>query len=169
MSSQIITQAQLKQTLHYNPDTGIFTQIHDSGGKKAGSVSGALNFHGYIQISIKSRLYKAHRLARLYMTGEMPAGHTDHINHIRDDNRWINLRDADDKINSKNTSLRSDNSSGIVGVIWHKAARKWMAFIMVDSKQKYLGIFEHINDAAIARKMAEYDLDFHANHGLPSK
>lgn len=89
-----ITQSQLKELFHYSPGTGQFYRKTSTNscariGDKAGSVRS-----GYIVIGICGKSYLAHRLAFLYMQGEMPPEQVDHINHIRDDNRWLNLREA---------------------------------------------------------------------------
>lgn len=48
-----------------------------------------------------------------------------------------------------------ENKSGHVGVSWHKRHQKWVAYITVSGKQKYLGTFEKIEDAISAREIAE--------------
>ena len=88
------TQARLKEMLSYDPATGVFTwRIDRSGGVRAGDIAGSRrDKHATIGVD-GSQLY-AHRLACLYMTGDVPAKgmHVDHINRDGMDNRWDNLR-----------------------------------------------------------------------------
>ena len=49
----------------------------------------------------------------------------------------------------------SDKKSGHVGVAWHKGHQKWIAYITISGKQKYLGTFDKIEDAISAREDAE--------------
>ena len=49
----------------------------------------------------------------------------------------------------------ADKKSGHVGVAWHKGHQKWVAYITVNGKQKYLGNFDRLEDAISAREMAE--------------
>jgi len=51
-------------------------------------------------------------------------------------------------------SNRRDNK-GVVGVCWHKVAKKWVAQIGINNKNYYLGLFTNHDDAIIARKSAE--------------
>lgn len=48
-----------------------------------------------------------------------------------------------------------DKQSGHVGVAWHKGHQKWIAYIGVGGKQKYIGVFNDLKDAIAARKKAE--------------
>jgi len=105
----------------------------------------------------------AHRLAWFYMEGEWPTGH---INHIRDDNRWVNLREVSNQENHKNQSISINNKSGVIGVCWNKKARKWHAQIKVNYKAISLGCFSDIHNAIKARKDAEIKYGFHKNHGI---
>jgi len=97
-----LTTERLRELLHYDPETGEFHKI--SGGRP-GPI-GSLDPAGYRQIAVDGVLYKAHRLAVLYMTGEMPisALPVDHINRKRDDNRWCNLLVCTAVENSANQS-----------------------------------------------------------------
>jgi HNH endonuclease len=47
---------------------------------------------GYRYVEIDGELYRADRVAWLYVTGEWPEGEVEHINGDRGDNRWENLR-----------------------------------------------------------------------------
>ena len=53
---------------------------------------GCINSEGYRIINIDGIEYYAHDLAFLYMTGEVPKGEVEHINGIKDDDSWKNLR-----------------------------------------------------------------------------
>ena len=79
----------------------------------------------------------------------------DHINRNRMDNRRENLRPVTQQENRFNNSLRTDNTSGIIGVCWHKQTMKWMAQIQVDNTNINLGIYNQFDDAIIARLKAE--------------
>lgn len=48
-----------------------------------------------------------------------------------------------------------DKQSGHVGVAWHKGHQKWIAYIGVGGKQKYIGVFNDLKDAIAAREDAE--------------
>jgi hypothetical protein len=151
----LLSQARLKELLHYDPETGHFTRLTMCGGYVAGSRAGA-NGHGYIIISIDRRKYRAHRLAFLYMTGAMPPEFVDHINRDRADNRWVNLRLATNQENTGNAGLRRNNTSGHRGVAWDKSRGKWMAHGTRGGRFIGLGRFDDIEEAAaVAQKWQE--------------
>jgi hypothetical protein len=79
----------------------------------------------------------------------------DHINRDSLDNRRSNLRLSTDALNRLNCGLRSTNTSGIKGVSFNKAKRKWQAQITILGKWRRLGYFQKIEDAAAAYEKAE--------------
>ena len=169
MSEKILTQEALKNILHYEPDTGIFTWKENKGARaKIGNRAGGIDCgtrSGYRRVKVNGCIYLEHRLIFLYINGMFPINQVDHINHVRDDNRWINLRLATNTENSKNNKQRVDNTSGSVGVIWHKGINKWNAVISIDGIRENLGFFKEKNHAMIARWMAEDKHNYHVNHG----
>lgn len=77
----MVTQEELKKQLQYSKHTGLFTRLTSPNGKnKVGEIAGTIDKNGYVKISIKSKAYKAHRLAWLYEFGNFPTKHLDHIN-----------------------------------------------------------------------------------------
>ena len=164
MAKEIITQKRLKEVLHYDSETGVFTWLVSSC-VKIGNVAGTTNSNGYIIICIDRKQYRAHRLAWLYVHGDFPDEDTDHINHIRGDNRINNIRCVSRQCNMRNASMKSNNKSGIVGVSWHKGACKWVASIRAEGHSIHLGTFDDIGDAEQARKDAGIKYGFHENHG----
>jgi len=165
MNTIILSQERLKKLLHYCPDTGVFTCLVYRNGIKANREAGGISDRGYRRIKIDGKKHYAQRLAFLYMTGELPRNQVDHINGVRNDNRWCNIRLATAIENAQNRKKRSDNTSGVVGVAWYKPLEKWVASICVDGLPVRLGYFHHIFDAACARKSAELKYGFHPNHG----
>jgi hypothetical protein len=83
-----------------------------------------------------------------------PGFMADHINHDELDNRRGNLRAATIRQNNCNQRVRADNNSGRKGVTWHKAANKWAAQISIEGKRRHLGVFDNLEDAAEAYKVA---------------
>ena len=160
----MLTQSELKSKLVYDSTTGNFTWL--IGKYKnciAGCVSGTLPDAGYILININNKAYPAHRLAWLYVYGQFPKKHIDHINKVRTDNRIDNLREADDALNSKNQSLYKNNSSGYHGVTAH--GKRWRARINVNGKKVHIGVYDTIEEAAKARREVELSLGFSETHG----
>ena len=157
--SKTLTQNRLKELLHYDPETGIFTWRVSRRGAKSGSVAG-VHDNGYIRIKIDYELYLAHRLTFLYMEGYFPEYHVDHKNRIRDDNRWSNLRHVSRQCNQRNASIAKDNTSGITGVCWHKNNKKWMSRITIEGNHDNIGSFDSLRDAAKARWDAEVKYGF---------
>jgi hypothetical protein len=144
----ILTAERLKEVVTYDPDTGAFMWKHNKkGGVRAGDLAGYTDTTGYIQIRIDMRLYKAHRLAWLYVHGEWPSLHIDHINGNPHDNRIENLRLADDHQNCANSKISKNNKSGLKGVSWSKAKRRWTAHICVRRKRMWLGYFDDADGA----------------------
>lgn len=118
----MITQDKLKELFEYNPDTGDFTRRVAKGRAAKGSIAGSRNSNGYVYIKIDKISYSAHRLAFLYMEGRFPE-EIDHINRIRWDNRWNNLREATHQQNCRNRNTRS--TSGYLGIHWDTNSSKW--------------------------------------------
>lgn len=143
----MITQQQLREHLHYNPDTGAFTRLVKTSNRSVvGSVSGGYGANGYYRVSVLGRRYFAHRLAWFYMTGEWPK-EIDHINCVRDDNRFCNIRDASRRENCVNTRVKASNTSGFKNVSFSRQKGKWMSRARIDGKRINLGLFETPEEA----------------------
>lgn len=150
-----LTAERLKQLVHYDPETGIFTAITTRGRVSAGQPIGAKTVQGYLSHEIDSRAYLLHRLAWLYMTGEWPKEQVDHRDEDKTHNAWSNLRAASNAQNQRNIKTSKANTSGRRGVTWHGRIKKWQARIRVDYKLIHLGYFESIDAAAQVRRSAE--------------
>jgi hypothetical protein len=163
-----LTQETLKQLLSYDPETGIFRWLFTDRKAVTGAIAGCLRpdpKNPYWLISLFGKSYCAHRLAWLYMTGAFPADQTDHINQIKHDNRFVNLREVNTSVNAMNRKLPAHNTSGCIGVNWHKRNKRWQAKITVNRKTLFLGYFRKLENAIKARKEAEKEYGFHKNHG----
>ena len=160
-----LTQEELFRVATYNPDTGLFTRNLSERRWKAGQVMGTPHIRGYVEMTVCGQRYLAHRLAFLYMEGLMPSDQVDHINGVKTDNRFSNLRKVSCQENQKNLKMSKRNKSGVMGVCWHKAAKKWAAEIKVSRKTKHLGLFDTIEEAAVVRSEAEKLYGFHPMHG----
>lgn len=138
----MITFDRLREYLTYNPQTGEFFANQDSVNRKAGRQLGTKHSTGYYVIRIDDKLYKAHRLAWMYMTGVMPEKCIDHINRDGLDNRWVNLRVVPQALNTQNGRKRKNNTSGFHGVSWYSKGQKWRARISHEAKTVHLGYYE---------------------------
>lgn len=162
-----ITQAELKELLNYDQDSGLFTWARPvkNGSIPAGTKAGAINSNGYLRIEIKNRIYMAHRLAWLYVTGSWPDGIIDHIDTCKNNNRFSNLRLATPAENGWNCKAPSTNSTGVKGVRWHKTNKRWCAALKVNGKDVHVGTFRSLEQAifAITAARTAYHGEF-ANH-----
>jgi hypothetical protein len=143
----------------YDPETGalrwrvdrvVQLRNHATVKARAGDLAGWLNDSGYRVVMFKRRKRRATTIIWLIVHGGLPEHEVDHINGNQQDDRLCNLRDATPRQNRYNTKLRANNKSGHKGVCWSKQAGAWRATIKADGKQKHLGFFDRLEDAASA-------------------
>lgn len=151
---ELLTLKRLKETLHYDPETGMFTRLTTNGGVKVGQEAGYVNNSGYRAIEVLGNRCLAHRLGWFYIYGEWPRT-IDHINRDKLDNRIVNLRNVDDRINAQNCGTRKHNTSGHRGVYWHKPTANWTAMVFHRGKTISLGYFDTREEAIQARLAGE--------------
>jgi len=153
-----LTRERLVQLLSYDETSGHFLWRARKGHMEAGASAGSPQASGYIAIKIDSRLYKAHRLAWLYVHGEWPFGVIDHINGVLADNRILNLRDVSVSLNAQNQrSARRDNALGVLGVR-KTATGKYQTRITLNGKTRQIGAFASVEEASAAYIAAKRDL-----------
>lgn len=139
----------VKEYLSYDPESGLLIWIKSPGDKKTvGSPAGYVAQSGYVMVGLVNKEYRAHRLAWVLQTGELPPKFLDHKNGQRDDNRWDNLRPATKQQNTRNRVKRKDCSSIYKGVSWHKKADKWRSYASVNGQYIHLGNFDSEIEAA---------------------
>lgn len=161
-----LTQAQVRELFNYDPDTGLFTRLKTTGPRgQVGDTAGCDGGSGYILVMISGSKHRIHRLAFLYMTGSWPTAQVDHINGLRDDNRWSNLREVSNTENAQNQKRRCTNTSGTTGVSWNKSKNKWCAYLAVTGKRMYLGMFASLDEAIASRAAADIKYGYHPGHG----
>ena len=158
-------QAEVIRLFNYCPLTGAVTRRIKAGNRASGLTVGCKTNKGYLLIRINKTLYKLHRVIWLMVYGKWPNNQIDHINGDKADNRIDNLRDVDNKINHQNMKIFKNNTSGIVGVRWHKTNKSWQVRIKVDGKEISLGYRDNLLEAKALRMQGEKDYGFHDNHG----
>lgn len=142
----MLTLSRLKERLHYDPETGIFTWLGSwRRGPVDGRKAGHINALGYLVIEIDDKPYLGQRLAWFYVHGKWPDGDLDHENRIRSDNKLLNLREATRAQNTANSGAR--NKLGIKGVRVTPSGR-FTASIGTKGKMRHLGTFPTAKEAA---------------------
>ncbi|RKZ83842.1 MAG: HNH endonuclease [Gammaproteobacteria bacterium] len=169
-----LTQDILKELLHYNPDTGVFTwrrrdrrwfatkRAHSVwnaryAGRKAGTTKGP-----YVQLILVGVRCYGHQAAYLYAHGYVP----DEILHDNQDGRFnaiSNLKAGTRAENLKNMKGRKGTASGVTGV--SRMRGKWQVCVMVNGRRVRGGTFATIAQAKIAAKALYQKHGFHPNHG----
>lgn len=176
------TLDRLRKLLDYDPETGALTwrsleptdfkegkrtaqhscRIWNSVNAGKAALS-CLNELGYLVGGIDYNLAAQHRVIWKWMTGETPK-EVDHINGVRSDNRWGNLRHVDRTGNQRNLALPTTNTSGVIGVSRNRKA--WVATGTVGGKTVTIGRFPTIDEATVARRAWEVERGYHPSHGL---
>ena len=135
------TKELVSEYLSYDPETGSFARLKNSGTKKAGDRVGVVNA-GYLQIGVCGKRMRGHQLAWLLTYGYIPKT-IDHINGNGLDNRLCNLREVTQQQNLHNQRKPpSHNTTGFLGVSYYKAGKKFSAHINLDGKKIHLGYFD---------------------------
>lgn len=153
-----LTQADVHEALTYDPLTGLFRWRDHMRGRlrrvradMVGEIAGWRDPDTeYWKIWLRGKNRLAHRLAWLYLKGEWPVEQIDHRDLDRSNNRWANLRLAEQSYNNGNSYRRSHNTSGFKGVSWSKSRRLWWAQIKCDKVHYNLGYYVDPEEAARA-------------------
>jgi len=118
----------------YEPETGLV--------KRNGKVRGYKNKKGYIELGIrigkKTTIVLAHRYVYWFMYNVIPDV-IDHINHITNDNRLINLRNVNPQKNQFNSTGK--------GFCFRKHNEKYQSYITINKTFKHLGYFNTEQEA----------------------
>jgi hypothetical protein len=146
----LISLERLKELLHYDPQTGIFTRnVRRGNNTKEGEICGSVDADGYLRMMLDGRVYRLQRLAWFYCYGVWPNGVVDHKNRVRDDNRIDNLRDVSQSVNMENqTNSRSARGTGFLGVTVCQS--KYQARIQKDGRPFFIGSFSTPEEASRA-------------------
>lgn len=137
------TRLTLKEKLEFLKEAG-YTYIPDTGEVlRSGVRSGGQKKEGYValQFTIKKQHYSvyAHQFAWYMHYGLVP-GYIDHENHIRNDNRILNLLDGTPRSNNF-------NRSNVKGYFWSEQKQKWKSEILIYDKKIHLGFFDCETDS----------------------
>jgi HNH endonuclease len=145
--SASLTHARLRELLDYDPRTGLFRwRITDRYVHKR-MIAGCLYKTGYRVIRIDRVPYTAGRLVFFYMTGRWPTHQVDHINCNKDDNRWLNLRQATNQQNAANRPRRKIKKYNLPKGVQITPYSRYYASIKIDNWAINLGVFDTAEDA----------------------
>ena len=149
MAKQALTHEYLLSILRYDKESGSFVRKVRRGGHKIGTIAGAVDDEGYIEIRINGKRYPASRLAWFYVHGEWPVKTIDHKDRNKTNNSFSNLREADHASQNRNRNKIKNCSSIYKGV--SKIGNRWRAQITLEnSKPKHLGSFTTEEEAYAA-------------------
>jgi len=156
------SQGYLRSRLDYDPETGVLTWKAREGKKFwnvkfVGTRAGSLPKNArYRSIDIEGATLLEHRVIWKLVTGDEPPEQIDHINLERWDNRWENLREADQSTNQMNVRARA--ASGLKGAHWCNTRKHWKSCIGINGKSVSLGRFDTAQQAheAYVRAAAKY-------------
>lgn len=128
-------------------DGALYKRLKSGRLKLAGSM---LNGYTRIGVTLAKRRVEiyAHRLVYLMHHGYLPV-EIDHIDGNKANNRIENLRSCTRVQNLHNTPKQVNNTSGIKNVSWCDRNNKWRVTMQVGAKQKYFGLFEDLELAAL--------------------
>lgn len=153
-----LTAEKLRSVLRYDKDSGQFYWLVSNNQAGVGGEAGWRNPKtGYLLIKVLGHKFMAHRLAWLYVTGEWPVDRIDHQDTNRGNNKWDNLRGADNSKNRANTHVRPDNILGVKGVRLHETGR-YHARICERGKFRSLGLHDTAEKAKSAYERAAREI-----------
>jgi HNH endonuclease/AP2 domain len=160
----------LKTQLEYDELSGCFRWLVDRGpgGSRGriGEIAGCKRGNGYWFTRLDGVGYLLHRLAFSFKENRWPK-YIDHIDGNPSNNRWLNLREADNSQNHANMRLQKRSKSGFKGVSPNNGGPRWKAEITCNYKKIYLGTFDAPEEAHAAYCKAALELfgEF-ANDGI---
>ena len=158
MTKEILTQSKLKEYIHYDKDLGSFSRKKTTSNRVNVLSDFNRTSKRYPVTTLFGKTYYLHRLAWLYVYGQFPKKHIDHIDGDCKNLKISNLREVEHFENHQNLGKRITNTSGYTGVSLDKRYNKWASNIWLKGKRYYLGMYENIEDARNAYINAKKDM-----------
>ena len=158
----------LHSIFNYNKKTGkLIWKKKTANCVQIGAEAGFRAGHkGRMQVTIKGKAFYVHRIIWKMVTGSIPNDkQIDHEDRNVINNKWSNLLLKTQSENMKNQGMYKNNTSGIVGVNFHKFSGLWMGHI-AQNKKKEAKYFKTKMEAINWRKEKEIQYSFHKNHGI---
>lgn len=149
-----LTAERARELFRYDPDTGRIERRHLNRKDEHWVVCKQISKDGYVRVTADDRQYLAHRVAFLLQTGRWPAETVDHINRIKTDNRWENLREATHKENHANRpACRLTDTPGVYKM---SNTGRYFARPTINGRRMKFGTYDTPEQAAeaIARRKA---------------
>ena len=148
----------------YKTDRGFLIAKSKLLGKTIGISAG-----GYIRVNIcvnRARAsLPAHRVIWCMHHGIPKGMMIDHIDGDGENNRIENLRLSDSMLNAINSKMPKNNTSGIMGVSFHKGDNRWLARARLMGKNYRVGAFASADEAGAAIERFRENMSFSALHG----
>lgn len=144
------TALRLADVLGYRPDGTLFWKIKAGNGRIAiGTTAGFPTVCGGFKVMFQKKAYWVHHVVWALHTGHMPTKFVDHINGIRSDNRFENLRECTQAENMQNRSAVGIGASRLLGVHRYRNG-KWASAITKNGQKQWLGVFDTPQEASEA-------------------
>lgn len=131
--------------LFYYRDGQLFNKVNRHKNPKDTPIKNAPNGDGYINLELKGRVYKVHRIIYALCKGYFPE-QVDHMNGVRDDNRIENLRGCTHQQNGMNVASKK-GVSGVQGVA--KFGDKWRVRLTVNKVRRSFGLYDDLELAEL--------------------
>lgn len=143
----MITINEFRRCLSYDPITGEMRWKISLGNRApVGKIINTNCKARYPRVRLHNKLMPAHRVAWALAYGVWPKYEIDHKDRNPKNMRLDNLRDVPHTINMQNTAAK--------GICFDTSRNKYMAYIDVYGKRKYLGRFDSKAAAELARSTA---------------
>ena len=120
--------------------------------------------NGYAIVDLRKdgekKTYLIHRIvAQEFCENPDEKKYVDHIDHNKLNNHYLNLRWVTLSENNRNQKMHSNNTSGFMGVDYHKISKKWRAKYKLNRKTKHIGLFKSPEEAGRAYDKEMLNLD----------
>jgi hypothetical protein len=121
--------------------------------------------NGYLTGSLMGRKYLAHRIIWAMQTGSWPEEQIDHINGVRDDNRWENLRAVSCTINNRNQRRNKVGKSCVAGVRFCRHSGRWVVQVRAGDGRRICRSSKSMEEAIEMHESIKKGLGYTEDHG----